>query len=95
MEALLGKRTNISTVKSDQEKKQVYMHGRGQKLTLCDAAAKPTLEAAPSLYELHVRTHVGLTAIAADWTALAVVHQVWRALTRDAMRRVSKLIHTI
>lgn len=53
------------------------------KLTLCDTAAKPTLEAATTLYELHVRTHVGLAAVAADWTRLAMVHQVRRRLARD------------
>lgn len=51
-------------------------------LTLCDTAAETTLEAATSLYELHVRTHVGLATVAADRTALAVVHQEWRGLRR-------------
>lgn len=51
-------------------------------LTLCDTAAETTLEAATSLYELHVWTHVGLATVAADWTALAVVHHEWRGLRR-------------
>lgn len=51
-------------------------------LTLCDAAAEAALEAAPTLDELHVGTHVGLAAVAADGTLFAVVHQVWRALGR-------------
>lgn len=51
--------------------------------TLCDAAAKAALEAAPSLHELHVWTHVGLAAITADRAALAVVHQVRRVLKGD------------
>lgn len=59
------------------------MHDLIHKLTLCDAAAKPTLEAATPLYELHVRTHVGLATVASDWTSFTMVHQVWRGLTRD------------
>lgn len=51
-------------------------------LTLCDTAAEATLEAAASLHELHVGTHVGLAAVAADGPTLAVVHQVGRALKR-------------
>lgn len=58
----------------------LYEHRR--RLTLCDAAAKATLEAATPLYELHIRTHVGLATVATDWTTLAMVHQVWRGLTR-------------
>lgn len=57
---------------------------RGRSLTLCDAAAEAALEAAASLDELHVRTHVGLAAVAADRAALAVVHQVRRALVTAA-----------
>lgn len=56
------------------------MHEQRHKLTLCDTAAKPTLEAAASLYELHVRTHVGFATVAADRTTFAVVHQICRAL---------------
>lgn len=56
-------------------------------LTLCDTAAEATLEAAASLHELHVRTHVGLATVAADGPALAVVHQVGRDLqTGDTSR---------
>lgn len=53
-----------------------------ENLTLCDAAAETALEAATPLDELHVGTHVGLAAVAADGTLLAVVHQVWRTLGR-------------
>lgn len=62
------------------------MHEDLHKLTLCDTAAKPTLEAATSLYELHVWTHVGLATVAADWTTLTMVYQVWRALKRDGIK---------
>lgn len=56
-------------------------------LTLCDTAAEATLEAATSLHELHVRTHVGLATVATDGPALAVVHQVGRDLqTGDTSR---------
>lgn len=55
---------------------------RGHGLTLCDAAAEAALEAATSLNELHIWTHVGLASVAADWTSLAVIHQVWRSLER-------------
>lgn len=68
------------------------MHEHRHKPTLCDAAAEATLEAPTALYELHVRTHVGLAAVAADWTALAVVHQVRRGLKRDAMRGVREVL---
>lgn len=70
-------------------KKKLETHEHGHKLTLCDTAAKPTLEAATSLYELHVRTHVGLATVAADWTTLTMVHKVRRALRGDAKKEVS------
>lgn len=70
---------------------RVLLHKHRHKLTLCDTAAKPTLEAATPLYELHVWTHVGLAAVATDWTTLAMVHQVWRGLTRDLMKGVRYL----
>lgn len=62
------------------------MHEQRHKLTLCDTVAKPTLEAAASLYELHVRTHVGFATVAADRTTFAVVHQVWRALRTHGIK---------
>lgn len=48
--------------------------------TVCDAAAEATLEAASALDELHVGTHVGLTAVTADRTAVPMVHNVRRGL---------------
>lgn len=57
-----------------------YRSPQTRALTLCDAAAETTLEAATSLYELHVWTHVSLATVAADWPVLAVVHHVWRDL---------------
>ena len=46
------------------------------RLTLRDTAAEAALEPAAALDKLHVGTHVGLAAVAADWPTLAVVHDV-------------------
>ena len=43
-------------------------------LTFVDAVAEGTLEAAASINELHVGTHVGLAPIAPDGARLTVVH---------------------
>ena len=42
--------------------------------TFVDAVAEGTLEAAASVDELHVGTHVGLAPVAPDGPGLAVVH---------------------
>lgn len=77
VEALWGKDNNCEL---SFRHRSAIRHKPRLNLTLCDAAAKAALEAAPSFYELHVRTHVGLAAVAANWTILTVVHQVCRAL---------------
>lgn len=51
--------------------------------TFIDTAAEATLEAATSLDELHVGTHVGLASVAADRARLAVVHNIQRSLHRQ------------
>ena len=46
--------------------------------TFVDAGAEATLEAAAPVDELHVGTHVGLAAVAADGAGLSVVdHEQW------------------
>lgn len=75
----MGKRQQLYS-KPSVRYRSAIRHEPKLNLTLCDAAAKAALEAAPAFYELHVRTHVSLAAVAANWTILAVVHQVWRAL---------------
>lgn len=73
---------------------EVFGVSLGNRLTLCDAAAEATLEAAPSLYELHIRTHVGLASVAADWTSLAVINHVWRSLERHSVNTEKTFIRT-
>lgn len=77
----MGKRQQLCSELRFRDRSAIR-HEPRLNLTLCDAAAEAALEAAPSFYELHVRTHVGLAAVAANWTFLAVVHQVWWALGR-------------
>lgn len=79
-----GERGGVSScaVSPVPEEKTPVQTGPEAELTLCDAVAEAALEAAPPLDELHVGTHVGLAAVAADGTLLAVVHQVRRALRR-------------
>lgn len=45
-----------------------------------NTAAEATLVASSSIDKLHVRTHVGLTAVAADWSSLTVIYNVQRSL---------------
>ena len=48
--------------------------------TFVDAGAEAALEAAAAVDELHVGTHVGLAAVAADGSRLSVVHHEQRSL---------------
>lgn len=48
--------------------------------TVIDAVAEAALVAAAAIDELHVGTHVGLTAVTADRTAVPMVHNVRRGL---------------
>lgn len=89
----MGKRQHLCSELSFRHRSAIR-HELRLNLTLCDAAAKAALEAAPSFYELHVRTHVGLAAVAANWTILAVVHQVWRALGRINSYRLVECVTT-
>lgn len=48
--------------------------------TFINTAAEATLVASSSIDKLHVRTHVGLTAVAADWSSLTMIYDVQRSL---------------
>lgn len=87
MEALRGKYHLCDQSSTSKKPQQVATCTCS--LTLCDTAAEATLEAATSLHELHVGTHVGLATVAADGPTLAVVHQVRRDLEREHLTSAS------
>lgn len=78
---VIKKKKNIDT-------RHTQYHPRTR--TLCDAAAEATLEAASALDELHVGTHVGLTAVTADRTGLPMVHDVRTGLRDNRVVKTLK-----
>lgn len=52
----------------------------GALLTLGDTAAEATLETTATFDKLHIRAHIGLTAITADGTTFSMIHKIWRCL---------------
>lgn len=48
--------------------------------TFINTAAEGTLVPASSINKLHVRAHIGLTAIAADWSDLTMIYNEQRSL---------------
>lgn len=88
----LNRKNNLVNIIRWVFKSDIMTFSESLNLFLCftfiDTVAETTLETTTAIDELHVGTHVGLTAVAADRAGVSVIYNIQRSLNRKQEHRI-------